>query len=112
MGHIVNFKTYRKSYKHKKMLHNDPSQYVIFENAHEAIIDQETFDRVQQIRAAGKRRRSGSGRVGLFSGLAFCADCGSRMNLSSGSCLKPETNPNHPTIFIIGDGGFGAIHRL
>ena len=72
------------------MLFNDPSQYVIFENTHKAIIDQDTFDRVQQIREAGKRRRNSSGRVGLFSGLAYCADCGSKMTLSSGASLKPE----------------------
>lgn len=44
LGHTVNFKTYRKSYKNKKQLKNDPSEWQIFENTHEAIIDQETFD--------------------------------------------------------------------
>ena len=68
---------------------NHPSEYAVFENTHEAIVDQETFDRVQQIRS-GKRRRNSSGRVGLFSGLAYCADCGSKMYFSSGSCLTPE----------------------
>jgi uncharacterized protein YeeX (DUF496 family) len=42
------------------------------------------------LRAAGKRRRTKSGRLRLLSGIAYCADCGSRMYLSSGSCLKPE----------------------
>jgi len=88
LGHTVNFKTYRKSYKSKKMLYNDPSEHVVFENTHEAIIDQDTFDRVQQIRE-GRRRRTNSGRVGLFSGLAYCADCHSKLYLS---CItaKPE----------------------
>ena len=44
LGHTVNFKTYRKSYKQKKHLHHDPSEWHIFENTHDAIIDQETFD--------------------------------------------------------------------
>jgi hypothetical protein len=89
LGHTVNFKTYRKSYKSKKLLFNDPSEYVVFENTHEAIIDQETFDRVQQIRE-GRRRRTNSGRTGLFSGLAFCADCHSKMHLSCNANDKPE----------------------
>ena len=89
LGHTVNFKTYRKSYKSKKTLFNDPSEHIVFENTHEAIIDKETFDRVQQIRE-GRRRRNKSGRVGLFSGLAFCADCRSKMYLSCTSSAKPE----------------------
>ena len=90
LGHTANFKTHRKSYKHRKKLDNDPSEFVIFENTHEAIIDQETFDRVQQLLKTGKRRRASSGRLCIFSGLTYCADCGSRMYLSCGSCLKPE----------------------
>jgi hypothetical protein len=55
LGHTVNFKTYRKSYKQKKQLKNDPANWQIFENTHEAIIDQETYDIVQRIRD-GRRR--------------------------------------------------------
>ena len=90
LGHTVNFKTQKKSYKSKKITLNDPSEYVVFENTHEAIIDQDTFDRVQQLLAAGKRRRNKSGRVSLFSGLAYCADCGSKMIFCSGESKKPE----------------------
>ena len=81
LGHTVNFKTYRKSYKSKKMVFNDPSEHLVFEDTHEAIVDQDIFERVQQIRE-GKRRRTNSGRVGLFSGLAYCADCQSKLYLS------------------------------
>ncbi|MDR1410516.1 MAG: recombinase zinc beta ribbon domain-containing protein, partial [Oscillospiraceae bacterium] len=88
----VNFKTYRKSYKHKKTIFNDPSEYAVFENTHEAIIDRDTFDRVQQLRAAGKRRHDKSGRLCLFSGITYCADCGSRMYFSSGASMKPEND--------------------
>ncbi|MDR1409858.1 MAG: zinc ribbon domain-containing protein [Oscillospiraceae bacterium] len=49
-----------------------------------------TFDCVQQLRAAGKRRHDKSGRLCLFSGITYCADCGSRMYFSSGACIKPE----------------------
>lgn len=78
LGHTVNFKTYRKSYKQKKQLKNDPSKWQIFENTHEAIIDQETFDIVQRIRN-GKRRRTPMGEMPMLSGMLFCADCGAKM---------------------------------
>ena len=44
LGHIVNFKTRKKSFKCKKKINNDPSEWVIFKNAHEPIVDKETFD--------------------------------------------------------------------
>lgn len=78
LGHTVNFKTYRKSYKNKKQLHNDPSQWQIFENTHEAIIDQETFDIVQRIRN-GRRRVTPMGEMPILSGMVFCADCGKKL---------------------------------
>ena len=89
LGHTVNFKTHRKSYKSKKVLINDLSEQVVFENTHPAITEQEVFDRVQQIRS-NKRRHNSSGRVGLFSGLTYCADCGSKMYLSSGASKTPD----------------------
>lgn len=49
LGHTVNFKTYRKSYKQKKQLKRDPSEWQVFENTHEAIVDRETYDIVQRI---------------------------------------------------------------
>lgn len=78
LGHTVNFKTYRKSYKQKNMLHNDPENWQIFENTHEAIIDQETFDIVQRIRD-GRRRVTPMGEMPALSGMVFCADCGAKM---------------------------------
>ncbi len=78
LGHTVNFKTYRKSYKQKKLLYHDPSEWQIFENTHAAIIDQETFDIVQRIRD-GKRRRDSMGEMPALSGMVFCADCGAKM---------------------------------
>lgn len=50
LGHTVNFKAQRKSYKNKKLIVNDPSEYAVFENTHEAIVDLETFERVQTLR--------------------------------------------------------------
>ena len=79
LGHTVNFKTHVKSYKVKKKINNDPSQWIIFRDTHEAIIDQETFDIVQKIRQ-GKKRPTKMGEMPMFSGLLYCADCGSKMS--------------------------------
>ena len=78
LGHLVNFKTYRKSYKNKKIQKNDPENWQIFENCHEAIIDQETFDIVQRIRD-GRRRLTPMGEMPMLSGMLFCADCGAKL---------------------------------
>lgn len=77
-GHTVNFKTYKKSYKTKKCLPNARENWKIFKNTHEAIIDEKDFEQVQAMRKATKRRYTKSGKVGLFAGVAFCADCGRR----------------------------------
>lgn len=78
LGHTVNFKTYRKSYKQKKQLKCDPSEWQIFENTHEAIIDRETFEIVQRIRE-GRRRVTPLGEMPILSGMLYCADCGARL---------------------------------
>ena len=78
LGHTANFKTYRKSYKNKKQMHNDRSEWQIFENTHEPIIDQETFDIVQKIRD-GRRRLTPMGEMPILSGMLFCADCEAKL---------------------------------
>ena len=88
-GHTVNFKTYRRSFKQKKMLMRDPSEWAVFENTHEAIIDQETFDIVQRIRD-GRRRWTPMGEMPILSGMLFCADCGSRMYQRRGRKMTHE----------------------
>lgn len=77
-GHTVNFKTHRQSYKIKKTIENPPDQWKIFRNTHEAIVDEETFDRVQELRR-NKRRPAKTGKSNLFSGVAYCADCGEKL---------------------------------
>lgn len=78
LGHTVNFKTYKKSFKSKKTIDNDPSEWAVFENTHEAIIDQETYDIVQRIRD-GRRRLTPMGEMPTLSGMLFCADCGAKL---------------------------------
>ena len=78
LGHTVNFKT-QKHFKDKKSHYVDESEWTIFENTHEAIIDQETFDNVQRIRANVKRYPDGWGEAAPLTGLLRCADCGGKM---------------------------------
>ena len=78
LGHTVNFKTYKKSYKSKKKLWNDPSEWQVFENTHEAIVDEETFRIVQRIRD-GRRKVNRMGEMPVLSGMLFCADCGKKL---------------------------------
>ena len=77
IGNTVNFKTEQVSYKVKGTLYT-PEREMVFENTHPAIIDKVTWERVQELRKQRKRPNR-YGEVGLFSGLVFCADCGSVM---------------------------------
>lgn len=79
LGHTVNFKTHVKSYKVHKTIYNSPDQWKVFEGTHEAIIDKETFEIVQKIRA-GKQRPTRMGEMPMFSGLLYCADCGRKLS--------------------------------
>ena len=78
LGHTVNFKT-RKQFKDKKSHYVDESEWTIFENTHEAIIDQETFDNVQRVRGNARRYPDGFGEAYPLTGLMYCADCGGKM---------------------------------
>lgn len=80
LGHTVNFKTTRKSFKCKKPIFNPEEKQVVFENTHEAIIDPELWSVVQKNREQ-RHRPTRTGEMALFSGMVFCADCGSRLNL-------------------------------
>ena len=75
----MNFKTTKKSYKSKKVIHNSPEEQVVYENTQPALIDQDSFDRVQALRANSRQRHIKCGELGLFSGFLFCADCRSKM---------------------------------
>ena len=77
-GCLVNFKTEKPSYKLKHSIENPPEKQAVFENHHEPIIDRETWERVQELRKQRKRPNRYD-EVGMFSGILFCADCGSVM---------------------------------
>ena len=78
LGHTVNFKTEKVSYKVKSSVDNPEEKQMVFENTHEPILDAETWERVQELRKQRKRPNRYD-EVGLFSGILFCADCGSVM---------------------------------
>ena len=79
-GCTCNFKTYSKSYKNKKRIHNDPENWVVFQNVHEPIIERAVFEQVQQKRGKMRKRRTSNGVHNMFSGLLVCADCGCNLH--------------------------------
>ena len=79
-GHTVNFQTAVKSYKTKKQIRLPKEDWIIFRNTQEAIIDEKTFETVQQMRKA-KRARTKYNEPNMFSGLLYCADCGNHLTI-------------------------------
>lgn len=79
-GHTVNFQTTKKSYKNKKQVRLPKEGWVIYRNTQEAIIDEKTFETVQQMRNV-KRAYTKFNEPNMFSGLLFCADCGNRLTI-------------------------------
>ena len=77
MGHTVNFRSSKKSYRDKRVK-NAPEDWLIFENTHEAIVDPETWQLAQQVKRT-VRRTDTTGVANPFTGLVFCADCGAKM---------------------------------
>ena len=79
-GHTVNFQTTKKSYKNKKQVRLPEENWVIYRNTQEAIIDEKTFETVQQMRRV-RRAYTKFNEPNMFSGLLFCADCGNRLTI-------------------------------
>ena len=77
MGHTVNFRTVKKSYKDKRKP-NPQENWMIFENTHEAIVDEDTWELVQKLRKT-RRHQHYDGAPNPLAGLVFCADCGAKM---------------------------------
>ena len=88
-GCTVNFKTTLVSYKVHKTVHNPEEEWQIIPNTQEAIIDEDTFNRVQELRE-GRRRNTATGRESLFSGLLYCADCKSKLYFCAAKSIKPH----------------------
>ncbi len=78
LGHTINFRTSNKAYNSRKRVNNPKEKQMVFLNTHPAIIDEQTFEAVRKIREH-KRRPIKTGKVSLFSGKVFCADCGAKL---------------------------------
>ena len=78
LGVTENFKTTSKNYRSKKRIDNPKEKRLIFEDTQPAIIDKQTFNTVQEIRKH-KRKPTATGKLSLFSGKVFCADCGAKL---------------------------------
>ena len=91
-GHTVNFKSYSKSHKLKKRIPTTKEQQAVFRNTHEAIVEEAVFERVQELRS-NKRRPTKAERQGVFSGLVFCADCGSKLHFAT--CKSFDGSQDH-----------------
>ncbi len=78
-GDVINFKTYSKSFKNKKRILNPEENWKVFKGVHEPIIDRDTFETVQKMKAKAKRRAPNPEHAekNMFCGLLYCADCGS-----------------------------------
>ena len=94
IGHTVNLRTRKKSYKDKRKVDNPKEAWLIFKNTHEAIIDQETFDIVQKMRShkrSNQRYKNRAGHENLFAGLVFCGTCGRKHYF----CPQEKNGLNH-----------------
>ena len=96
MGHTVNFRSHKQSYKDKTPIMNPPEEWLIFENTHEAIVDAETWELAQKLRKT-PRRHDTLGEANPLTGLVFCADCGAKM-MNHRSRGGTENNP-YPSDF-------------
>lgn len=91
MGHTVNFRSYKESYKDKQAIKRPPEEWTIFENTHEAIVDKETWELAQQIRKTVKRTDT-VGVANPLTGLVYCADCGAKLYNHRGRSQATKEN--------------------
>ena len=97
MGHTVNFRSHKESYKDKRAVRHPPEDWLVFENTHEAIVDPETWRLAQQVKRT-VRRTDTTGEANPLTGLVFCADCGAKMyNHRGGRKKYPDKGPDPAT---------------
>lgn len=89
LGHTVNCRTEIVSFKDKRKKTRPKEEQIRVENTHEALVDHETWDAVRKVRES-KRRRNSMGDINKYSGLLYCADCGSKLYFARGTTIKPE----------------------
>jgi len=81
LGHSVSGRTYHKSYRDKRSFNSPRENWIITENAHERIVDTDTWERVQKLRENTKRKSTKMGELGALNGLMYCYDCNKRLRI-------------------------------
>ena len=109
-GCTVNFKTSLVSYKVHKTVYNPEEEWQIIPNTQEAIIDEDTFNRVQELREH-RRRNTSTGRESLFSGLLYCADCKSKLYFCAAKSVKENQEYHRCSAYKDGRGSC-SIHFI
>lgn len=89
LGHTVNFRSFKKHYKDEKRILRPEDEWLIFKNTHEPIIDEATWNLVQEVRKT-KHRYNLHGEPHILTGLVFCPDCGKPMH--NHRCSKKGSN--------------------
>ena len=87
LGHTENFKTASKNYRSKKRVKTAKEERKLFLDTHPAIVDEHTFQVVQEIRAH-RHRPTATGKVSIFSGKVFCADCGAKLQYNTSNSFS------------------------
>jgi len=99
MGHTVNLRTQKESYKDKNVTWKPKEDWIIFKNTHEAIVEDETWELAQKCRNV-KRRTSSLGDANPLTGLIYCADCGRRMyNHRTGPCWSKDKSKGDKKVY-------------
>ncbi len=88
-GCTVNFMTTTVSYKVHKTVYKPKEEWQVIPDTQEALISEEMWLRVQEIRE-NRIRPTATGRIGMFSGIAYCADCGAKLSFCAAKSLKPN----------------------
>ncbi|MGQ5712420.1 recombinase family protein [Desulforudis sp. DRI-14] len=92
LGHMPGLRTTTLSYKNKKAVYHDESEQILVENTHEALITQEQWDMVQELRQRKKRTPKQMDEPNLFSGLVHCIDCGKPLVLHRAHTMEAVKN--------------------
>ena len=90
LGHTENFKTASKNYRSKKRVKTAKEERKLFRDTHPAIVDEHTFQVVQEIRSH-RHRPTATGKVSIFSGKVFCADCGAKLQYCTAHYIRAVT---------------------
>lgn len=109
-GCTVNFMSSFVSFKVKKRVEHTQEEWQVIPDTQEAIIDIDTFERVQELRKH-RRRNTATGRTSLFSGLVYCADCGSKLYFCASKSIK-ENQEFHRCSAYKENRGTCSIHYI